>query len=63
MLPFEPFDIANYYKSTKNEDSKPYMNKGRPRRNKTPQKWLEDNDLNAQFQPPLMSIDQQTMLT
>ena len=29
----------------------------------TPQKWLEDNDLNTQFQPPPMSIDQQTMLT
>ncbi|XP_010942175.1 protein EDS1B [Elaeis guineensis] len=37
----EPLDIANYYRHAKNEDTGPYMVKGRPRRYKYTQRWLE----------------------
>ncbi|PRQ53807.1 putative carboxylesterase [Rosa chinensis] len=37
----EPLDIANYYRHAKNEDSGAYMIKGRPRRYRYPQRWLE----------------------
>ncbi|KAL5749695.1 hypothetical protein ACOSP7_024298 [Xanthoceras sorbifolium] len=37
----EPLDIANYYRHLKNEDTGPYMTKGRPRRYRRTQKWLE----------------------
>ncbi|WCJ36015.1 alpha/beta-Hydrolases superfamily protein [Euphorbia peplus] len=37
----EPLDIANYYRHLKNEDTGPYMDKGRPKRYKCTQRWLE----------------------
>lgn len=37
----EPLDIANYYRHGKNDDTGPYMKKGRPRRYKLTQRWLE----------------------
>ena len=37
----EPLDIANYYRHNKNEDTGPYMIKGRPKRYKCTQRWLE----------------------
>ncbi|KAL9243183.1 hypothetical protein vseg_017103 [Gypsophila vaccaria] len=37
----EPLDIANYYRHTKNEDTGPYMDRGRPSRYRYTQKWLE----------------------
>lgn len=37
----EPLDIANYYRHAKNEDTGPYMVKGRPRRYRYTQRWLE----------------------
>ncbi|PRQ16036.1 putative carboxylesterase [Rosa chinensis] len=37
----EPLDIANYYRHAKNEDTGAYMIKGRPRRYRYPQRWLE----------------------
>ncbi|TXG61971.1 hypothetical protein EZV62_013334 [Acer yangbiense] len=37
----EPLDISNYYRHLKNEDTGPYMIKGRPRRYRYTQKWLE----------------------
>ncbi|XVF12169.1 hypothetical protein REPUB_Repub08aG0091200 [Reevesia pubescens] len=37
----EPLDVANYYRHAKNEDTGPYMNKGRPRRYKYTQRWRE----------------------
>ncbi|GMJ05966.1 enhanced disease susceptibility 1 [Hibiscus trionum] len=37
----EPLDIANYYRLAKNEDTGPYMYKGRPRRYKYTQRWRE----------------------
>ncbi|XP_051123147.1 protein EDS1L [Andrographis paniculata] len=37
----EPLDIANYYRHVKNEDTGPYMVKGRPKRYKFTQRWLE----------------------
>ncbi|KAE8703458.1 zinc finger CCCH domain-containing protein 5-like isoform X1 [Hibiscus syriacus] len=37
----EPLDIANYYRHAKNEDTGPYMHKGRPRRYKYTQRWRE----------------------
>ncbi|KAK9021130.1 hypothetical protein V6N11_011132 [Hibiscus sabdariffa] len=37
----EPLDIANYYRHAKNEDTGPYMYKGRPRRYKYTQRWRE----------------------
>ncbi|KAL6846615.1 hypothetical protein ACP4OV_024063 [Aristida adscensionis] len=37
----EPLDIANYYRHSKNEDTGPYLSKGRPRRYKYTQKWQE----------------------
>lgn len=37
----EPLDIANYYRHLKNEDTGPYMGKGRPKRYKCTQKWRE----------------------
>ncbi|XP_022727347.1 protein EDS1 [Durio zibethinus] len=37
----EPLDIANYYRHAKNEDTGPYMHKGRPRRYRYTQRWLE----------------------
>lgn len=40
----EPLDIANYYRHAKNEDTGAYMLKGRPRRYRYTQKWLEKKD-------------------
>ncbi|XP_020517447.1 protein EDS1B-like [Amborella trichopoda] len=40
----EPLDIANYYRHARNKDCGPYMDKGRPRRYKYPQKWLERSE-------------------
>lgn len=37
----EPLDIANYYRHAKNEDTGPYMIKGRPNRYRFTQRWLE----------------------
>lgn len=37
----EPLDIANYYRHFKNEDTGPYVIKGRPTRYKCTQRWLE----------------------
>ncbi|KAK2663861.1 hypothetical protein Ddye_002435 [Dipteronia dyeriana] len=37
----EPLDIANYYRHLKHEDTGPYMVKGRPRKYRYAQKWLE----------------------
>lgn len=37
----EPLDIANYYRHLKNEDTGPYMTKGRPKRYRYPQQWIE----------------------
>ncbi|XP_030521505.1 protein EDS1L-like [Rhodamnia argentea] len=37
----EPLDIANYYRHLKNEDTGPYMTKGRPKRYKYTQRWRE----------------------
>ncbi|KAF8390328.1 hypothetical protein HHK36_024853 [Tetracentron sinense] len=38
---FEPLDIANYYRHFKNDDTGPYMTKGRPKRYRYTQRWLE----------------------
>ncbi|KAJ4851387.1 hypothetical protein Tsubulata_006707 [Turnera subulata] len=40
----EPLDIANYYRHLKNEDTGPYMAKGRPKRYKCTERW-RDHDL------------------
>ncbi|XP_004299596.1 PREDICTED: protein EDS1B-like [Fragaria vesca subsp. vesca] len=40
----EPLDIANYYRHAKNEDTGAYMIKGRPRRYRYPQSWLEKRE-------------------
>ncbi|KAK9925865.1 hypothetical protein M0R45_023127 [Rubus argutus] len=40
----EPLDIANYYRHAKNEDTGAYMVKGRPRRYRYTQRWLEKKD-------------------
>ncbi|KAH9684530.1 protein eds1-related [Citrus sinensis] len=37
----EPVDIANYYRHLKNEDTGPYLIKGRPKRYRYTQRWLE----------------------
>ncbi|PON86098.1 Alpha/beta-hydrolase [Trema orientale] len=37
----EPLDIANYYRHLKNEDTGPYMTKGRPKRYRYQQQWRE----------------------
>ncbi|KAM3703785.1 hypothetical protein ACJW31_04G124000 [Castanea mollissima] len=37
----EPLDIANFYRHSKNDDTGPYMEKGRPKRYKFTQRWLE----------------------
>ena len=37
----EPLDIANYYGNLKNEDTGPYMTKGRPTRYRYTQRWRE----------------------
>lgn len=37
----EPLDIANYYRHLKNEDTGPYLIKGRPKRYRYTQRWLE----------------------
>ncbi|MQL94304.1 hypothetical protein Taro_026958 [Colocasia esculenta] len=37
----EPLDIANYYRHAKNEDTGPYLLKGRPSRYTYTQSWLE----------------------
>ncbi|EEF52075.1 protein EDS1B [Ricinus communis] len=37
----EPLDIANYYRHLKNEDTGPYMERGRPKRYKCTQRWRE----------------------
>ncbi|CAN1784938.1 Protein EDS1L [Linum perenne] len=37
----EPLDIANYYRHSKNEDTGPYMGRGRPKRYKCTQRWKE----------------------
>ncbi|KAL4184993.1 hypothetical protein AMTRI_Chr10g3820 [Amborella trichopoda] len=40
----EPLDIANYYRHARNKDGGPYLDKGRPRRYKYAQKWLERSE-------------------
>ncbi|KAG7023159.1 Protein EDS1L [Cucurbita argyrosperma subsp. argyrosperma] len=40
---YEPLDIANYYRHSKNDDTGPYMIKGRPKRYRFTQRWLEHN--------------------
>ena len=37
----EPLDIANYYRHLKNEDTKAYMIRGRPKRYRFTQRWRE----------------------
>lgn len=37
----EPLDIANYYRHSKNEDTGPYVTKGRPKRYRFTQRWRE----------------------
>ncbi|CAI9112494.1 OLC1v1012951C1 [Oldenlandia corymbosa var. corymbosa] len=37
----EPLDIANYYRHLKHEDTGPYMMRGRPKRYRFTQRWLE----------------------
>ncbi|KAG5536794.1 hypothetical protein RHGRI_024281 [Rhododendron griersonianum] len=37
----EPLDIANYYRHLKNDDTGPYMTKGRPKRYRFTQRWRE----------------------
>ena len=37
----EPLDIANYYRNLKNEDTGTYMTRGRPKRYRYAQRWLE----------------------
>uniref|UniRef100_A0A5B6Z345 Uncharacterized protein n=1 Tax=Davidia involucrata TaxID=16924 RepID=A0A5B6Z345_DAVIN len=37
----EPLDIANYYRHLKNEDTGPYLTKGRPKRYRYTQRWRE----------------------
>ncbi|KAJ6358942.1 hypothetical protein OIU76_000633 [Salix suchowensis] len=37
----EPLDIANYYRHLMNENTGPYMEKGRPRRYRCTQRWRE----------------------
>lgn len=44
----EPLDIANYYRHLKNDDTGPYMVKGRPRRYKYTQRWSE-HDSKTEF--------------
>lgn len=39
----EPLDIANYYRHSKNDDTGPYLVKGRPKRYRFTQRWLEHN--------------------
>lgn len=40
----EPLDIANYYRHSKNDDTGPYMVKGRPRRYRYTQRWREHEE-------------------
>lgn len=47
-LHVEPLDIANYYRHLKNDDTGPYMVKGRPRRYKYTQRWSE-HDSRTEF--------------
>ena len=42
----EPLDIANYYRHLKNEDTKAYMIRGRPKRYRFTQRWREHADRN-----------------
>ncbi|KAJ0965529.1 hypothetical protein J5N97_026667 [Dioscorea zingiberensis] len=49
----EPLDIANYYRHSKNEDTGPYMVKGRPRRYRFTQRWNE----HAQQMPKGSSLE------
>lgn len=37
----EPLDVANYYRHLKNDDTGPYLIKGRPRRYRYTQRWHE----------------------
>lgn len=53
----EPLDIANYYRLGKNEDSGPYLTHGRPRRYKTLEKWLENNEEQLQSLPTKLTRD------
>lgn len=44
----EPLDIANFYRHSKDNDSGPYMIKGRPKRYRYTQRWLEySNQVNT----------------
>lgn len=57
----EPLDIANFYRLGKDEDTGgPYLSHGRPRRFKTFQQWLEDNEggINNQLRAPAISADE-----
>jgi enhanced disease susceptibility 1 protein len=53
----EPLDIANYYRLGKNEDSGPYLTHGRPRRYKTLEKWLKNNEEQLQSLPTKLTQD------
>ncbi|GLJ46044.1 hypothetical protein SUGI_0970100 [Cryptomeria japonica] len=53
----EPLDIANYYRFGKHEDSGPYLLKGRPRRYKALQKWLEDKKMEDNSSQPKITKD------
>ncbi|CAN8278174.1 unnamed protein product [Cochlearia groenlandica] len=44
---FEPLDISNYHRHLKNEDTGPYMEKGRPNRYKHSQRGYEHDRLKA----------------
>ncbi|KAK1307489.1 hypothetical protein QJS10_CPA10g01703 [Acorus calamus] len=44
----EPLDIANFYNRAKNDDSGPYMIKGRPLRYKYMQRWFEHSQRKKQ---------------
>ncbi|KAK7281856.1 hypothetical protein RIF29_10177 [Crotalaria pallida] len=37
----EPLDVSNYYRHLRHHEAGPYMNKGRPRRYRYAQRWLE----------------------
>ncbi|KAJ1387124.1 hypothetical protein SESBI_40202 [Sesbania bispinosa] len=44
----EPLDIANYYRHGKDKESGPYMEKGRPKRYRYTQRWLEHSQRKSQ---------------
>ncbi|KAJ1421784.1 Fungal lipase-like domain [Sesbania bispinosa] len=44
----EPLDIANYYRHSRDREAGSYMGKGRPRRYRYPQRWLEHSQRRTQ---------------